>query len=118
MSAASRLAQRALLSGLFPGLEAALDLTKQSQLLVVTKEVATPAAARQLGEARLYRWLKARGVRKADDLARRIIMAAKDQSGTSCPPRERRLLYSGRDRLRGMLRTKQRIAALLEGRLE
>ena len=41
---------RALLSGLFPGLEAALDLTKQSQLLVVTK-VATPAAARQLGEA-------------------------------------------------------------------
>ena len=44
-------------------------------------------------------------------------MAAKDQSGTSCPPRERRLLYSGRDRLRGVLRTKQRIAAL-EGRLE
>lgn len=69
---------RALLSGVFPGLEAALDLGKQGPLLAVTR-VATPAAVRRLGEARLSRWLKSRGVRKADDLAQRIVSAAKAQ---------------------------------------
>jgi transposase len=105
---------RALLSGLFPGLEAALDLTKQRQLLVVTK-VATAAAARQLGEARLYRWLKARGVRKADDLARRIIMAAKGQRHELPAARAKATLVA--EIASEVLRTKQRIAAL-EGRLE
>jgi transposase len=69
---------RGLLLEVFPGLESILDFTKDGPLLAVTK-VATPTAARRLGEARLARWLKARGVRKADDLARRIVEAAKTQ---------------------------------------
>ena len=52
---------------MFPGLEAALDLKREGALVAVTK-VATPAAARKLGAARLFRWLKAHGVRKAQKL--------------------------------------------------
>ena len=59
---------REVLLGVFPGLEAALDLKREGALLAVTK-VATPSAARKLGAARLFRWLKARGVRKAENLA-------------------------------------------------
>jgi hypothetical protein len=51
----------------FPGLEAALNLTRKGALLVVTK-AARPATVRGLGQARLARWLKARGVRKANEL--------------------------------------------------
>jgi hypothetical protein len=69
---------REVLLGVFPGLEAALDLKREGALLAVTK-VATPAAARKLGVGRLFRWLKARGVRKAQDLAERIVEAAKAQ---------------------------------------
>jgi transposase len=69
---------REVLLGVFPGLEAALDLKREGALLAVTK-VATPAAARKLGPARLSRWLKARGVRKAEDLAERIVEVAKAQ---------------------------------------
>jgi transposase len=105
---------RALLSGVFPGLETALDLTKQSQLLAVTK-VATPAAARRLGEARLYRWLKARGVRKADDLARRIITAAKGQRRELPAARAKATLAA--EIASEVLRAKEQIAAL-EARLE
>jgi len=105
---------RALLSGVFPGLEAALDLTKQSQLLAVTK-VATPAAARRLGEARLYRWLKARGVRKADEIARRINMAAKGQRRELPAARAKATLAA--EIASEVLRAKGQIAAL-EARLE
>jgi transposase len=42
----------------------------------VTK-VASPAAARRLGEVRLCRWLKGRGARKAQNLAGRVVAAAK-----------------------------------------
>jgi hypothetical protein len=45
---------REVLLGVFPGLEAALDLKRKGALLTVTK-VATPAAARKLGTARLFR---------------------------------------------------------------
>jgi hypothetical protein len=69
---------REVLLGVFPGLEAALDFKREGALLAVTK-VASPAAARRLGEARLCRWLKGRGVRKAQDLAGRIVAAAKAQ---------------------------------------
>ena len=62
---------REVLLGVFPGLEAALDLKREGALLAL-RGVATPAAARKLGVARLFRWLKARGVRKAEDLAERI----------------------------------------------
>jgi transposase len=69
---------REVLLGVFPGLEATLDLKREGALLAVTK-VATPASARKLGTARLFRWLKARGVRKAEDLAERIVKVAKAQ---------------------------------------
>src|SRR3954471_5205369 len=73
---ASRL--REILLGVFPGLEAALDFKREGALLAVTK-VASPAAARRLGEGRLCRWLKGRKVRKAQDLAGRVVAAAKAQ---------------------------------------
>lgn len=69
---------RELLVGVFPGLEAALDLTKKGPLFAVSR-VARPAAARRLGESRLTRWLKARGVYSARKLACRIVTAAKAQ---------------------------------------
>ena len=69
---------RALLLEVFPGLEAALDLRKDRALLVLTR-VAAPAAARRLGASRLARWLKARGVRRAEELAGRVVEAAHAQ---------------------------------------
>lgn len=59
-------------------MEFILDLTRDGDLLAVTK-VATPKAARRLGEARLGRWLKARGVRKSAERATKIVEAAKSQ---------------------------------------
>ncbi len=69
---------RALLLEVFPGLEAALDLRKDRALLAVTR-VATPSAARRLGISRLARWLRARGVRRCEDLAGKVVEAAKGQ---------------------------------------
>ena len=69
---------RALLLEVFPGLEAALDLRTDRALLAVTR-VATPSAARKLGASRLARWLRARGVRRCEDLAGKVIGAAKGQ---------------------------------------
>lgn len=69
---------RELLLEVFPGLESILDFTRDGALLAVMK-VATPKAARRLGEARLARWLKARGVRKSGELARRIVETARAQ---------------------------------------
>jgi transposase len=69
---------RGLLAEIFPALEAALDLSKEGPLLAVTK-AATPAAARRLGQARLARWLKARGAVKAGRLAERVASAAAGQ---------------------------------------
>jgi transposase len=105
---------RALLSGAFPGLEAALDLTKQGPLLAVSR-VATPSAVRRLGEARLSRWLKAKGVRKADELARRIVSAAKAQRRELPAAQAKAALAAN---IAGeILRDKERLAALHE-RLE
>ena len=69
---------RALLLEVFPGLEAALDLRKDRALLAV-KRVATPSAARRLGISRLARWLRARGIRRCEDLAGKVVEAAKGQ---------------------------------------
>ena len=69
---------RALLLEVFPGLEAALDLRKDRTLLAVTK-VAAPSAARRLGISRLARWLRARGVRRCEDLAGKVVGAAEGQ---------------------------------------
>ncbi len=69
---------RALLLEVFPGLEAALDLRTDRALLVLTR-VATPSAARRLGASRLARWLKDRGVRRSEELAGKVVEAAKAQ---------------------------------------
>lgn len=69
---------RGMLTEVFPGMDAVLDLRKQGPLLTVTR-VATPAATRKLGQARLARWLKARGALKANALAERVVAAAKRQ---------------------------------------
>ena len=69
---------RALLLEVFPGLEAALDLRTDRALLAVTR-VASPSAARRLGTSRLVRWLRDRGIRRCEDLAGKVVEAAKGQ---------------------------------------
>lgn len=71
----------------FPGLEAALNLTRKGALLVVSK-AARPTTVRSLGQARLTRWLKARGVRKAHDLAERVLGAAAQAQRRELPAAE------------------------------
>src|SRR3954452_20582567 len=109
---ASRL--REVLLGVFPGLEAALDLKREGALLAVTR-VATPAAARRLGRARLCRWLKTRDVRKAPDLAERILEAAKAQR-LELPAAEAKAALAA-EIASEILRTRERIAEL-DRRLE
>jgi len=76
---------RELLTQVFPALEAAVpDLAEKGALLTVAK-VALPSDARRLGKSRLARWLKARGSRKSEALAEKALLAAKAQSGVSCP---------------------------------
>lgn len=105
---------REILLGVFPGLEAALDLKREGALLAVTR-LATPSAARKLGAARLYRWLKARGVRKAEELAGRIVEAAKAQR-RELPAAETKAALAA-EIASEILRTKGRIAEL-DRRLE
>jgi transposase len=105
---------REVLLGMFPGLEATLDLKREGALLAVTK-VATPASARKLGTARLLRWLKARGVRKAEDLAERIVKAAKAQR-CELPAADAKAALVA-EIASEMLRTRERIAEL-DRRLE
>jgi transposase len=100
---------REVLLGVFPGLEAQLDLKREGALVVVTK-VATPTAARRLGAARLFRWLKARGVRKAKDLAERVVAAAKAQR-RELPASEAKAALVA-EIASEMLRSKERIAEL------
>jgi hypothetical protein len=69
---------RATLLEVFPGMEVILDLTKKGSLATLTR-VTRPAQARRLGKSRLARWLKARGVRKAESIIGRIVAAAKEQ---------------------------------------
>jgi transposase len=105
---------REVLLSVFPGLEAALDLKREGALLAVTK-VATPSAARRLGGARLHRWLKAKGVRKARDLAERVVVAAKAQC-RELPAAEAKSALAA-ELASEMLRTRGRIAEL-DRRLE
>jgi transposase len=105
---------REVLLGVFPGLEAALDLKREGALLAVTK-VATPAGARRLGTTRLRRWLKAKGVRKSQELAERVLTAAKAQR-RELPAAEAKSVLAA-ELASEMLRTKGRIAEL-DRRLE
>lgn len=105
---------RGLLLETFPGLEAMLDLTRDGALVAVAK-VATPGAARRMGSARLARWLKARGVRKSEELARRVVEAAEVQRHELPAAGLKAELVA--EITSEVLRTKGRLAALHE-RLE
>lgn len=105
---------RVLLLEVFPGLEAALDLRKDRALLAVTR-VATPPAARRLGISRLARWLRARGVRRCEDLAGKVIEAAKGQRRELPAAEAKAALVS--EMAAEVLRVRERIAAI-DARLE
>ncbi len=105
---------RAMLGEAFPGMESTLDFRKEGPLLAVTK-VATPTAARRLGEARLARWLKARGALKAASLAQRIVSAAKAQKREMPAAEVKAVLVA--ELASEILRTKDRLRELDE-RLE
>jgi transposase len=70
---------RDLLVGIFPGLEACLDLKTKGPLHLLTKFV-TPAELRDAGRKRLVRHLQAAGgVPKVEDLADRVLTVATEQ---------------------------------------
>lgn len=70
---------RDLLVGIFPGLEACLDLKTKGPLHLLTKFV-TPAELRDAGKKRLVRHLQpAGGVPKVEDLADRVLTVATEQ---------------------------------------
>lgn len=74
---------RAQLSGIFPGLERALDLTNTGPLVLLTG-YQTPAALRRVGKKRLETWLRNRKVLRADRLAETALDAGARQH-TSLP---------------------------------
>lgn len=74
---------RAQFSGIFPGLERALDLPNTGPLTLLTG-YQTPAGIRRLGTKRLETWLRNRKVLRADQLAETAVQAAERQH-TSLP---------------------------------
>src|SRR5215211_5596116 len=70
--------REALLS-LFPALERALDLNQKGALVLLTR-YQSPAKIRRAGHKRLAAYFKGRGVKGADELAKRALAAAKTQS--------------------------------------
>jgi transposase len=72
---------RETLLALFPALERALDLNNKGALTVLS-HYQTPTAIRRAGHKRLAAFLKNRGVKGADALARKALAAAKAQSVT------------------------------------
>ncbi|MGW1545288.1 IS110 family transposase [Streptomyces sp. NPDC002309] len=74
---------RAQLTGIFPGLERALDLTNTGPLVLLTG-YQTPAALRRIGVKRLETWLRNRRVLRADQLAATAVETAGRQH-TSLP---------------------------------
>jgi len=105
---------RALLLEVFPGLEAALDLSTDRALLATTR-VATPSAARRLGASRLARWLKDRGIRKSEELAGKVVEAAKVQRRELPAAETKAALVS--EMAAEVLRTRGRVATV-DTRLE
>jgi transposase len=74
---------RAQLTGIFPGLERALDLTNTGPLTLLTG-YQTPAAIRRIGAKRLETWLRNRHIVRPDRLAEIAVQAAERQH-TSLP---------------------------------
>ena len=69
---------RGTLTGIFPALERALDLTNTGPLVLLTG-YQTPAAIRRMGAGRLATWLRNRKVRSSAALARAVVEAAERQ---------------------------------------
>lgn len=105
---------QALLGGVFPGLGSVLDFHKDRAFVVLSK-VATPAAARKLGASRLARWLRKRGVKRSDELAKQIIAAAKAQNHELPASEVQGSLIT--EMATDVLRTRKRVAEI-EERLE
>lgn len=74
---------RAVLLEYFPALEAAFDYSKSKAALILLQGYQTPKALRTLGEARLTKWLHARGARNSAAIATRAITAAKAQTAVT-----------------------------------
>jgi transposase len=72
---------RGSLTGIFPALERALDLTNVGPLMLLTG-YQTPAAVRRMGARRLEAWLRNRKVRGAAALANAAVEAAGHQHTT------------------------------------
>lgn len=70
---------RDVLLSLFPALERALDLNGKGALILV-RHYQTPGAIRRMGQRRLAAFLKNRGVKGAEEIARKALTAAKAQS--------------------------------------
>lgn len=70
---------RDLLTSVFPALEREFDFASCKGALVLLSGYATPDAIRRMGEARLSRWLRQRGVRGYADVAARAVTAAQTQ---------------------------------------
>jgi len=70
---------RDTLLSLFPALERSLDLTNKGALILLC-HYQTPAAIRRVGLSRLTTFLKNRGVKGAESIARKALTAAKAQS--------------------------------------
>ena len=69
-----------LLVGIFPGLEACLDLKTKGPLHLLTRYV-TPAELRSAGKKRIVRHLQAAGgLPNVDALAERVLVAAAEQT--------------------------------------
>lgn len=70
---------RETLLSLFPALERTLELNNKGALTLVS-HYQTPAQIRRIGHKRLAAYLRKRGVKGADELARKALTAAKAQS--------------------------------------
>ena len=70
---------RETLLGLFPALERALDLGAKGPLVFLTR-YQSPAKIRRTGHKRLAAYLKGRGVKGADTLAKKALAAANTQT--------------------------------------
>ena len=74
---------RAVLLEYFPALESAFDYSKSKAVLILLQGYQTPKALRAMGEARLAKWLHARGARNSAVVAQRAVNAAKTQHSTT-----------------------------------
>ncbi|GAA3598851.1 IS110 family transposase [Streptomyces osmaniensis] len=100
---------RAQLTGFFPGLERALDLTNSGPLTLLTG-YQTPAAIRRIGARRLETWLRNRHIVRPDRLAKIAIEAAERQH-TSLPG-EKLAAQVVHTLARGVMSLNQQVAAI------